>query len=118
MPEYDSIRGSRITYERKQDRQLSVGYLQLESKAAHALTKLRNKVAEEEAKAITGDGPGVPCVSDPESFSGDNLLSDRDAALTCAPCPSFNECKIYALLAHPAHGVYFGTVKRMEIPDD
>jgi hypothetical protein len=118
VAEYDSIRGSRITYERKQDRQLSVGYLQLESKAAHALTKLRNKVAEEEAKAITGEGPGVPCVADPESFSGDNLLSDRDAALACAPCPAYNECRVFALLGRPAHGIFAGQRHVMEIPDD
>lgn len=114
------ISGYRIVGERKQDRQLSLSYLALKPEAAHALDKLRRKVDEEERKKDRGvrGAKGVPCVAHPDDFSGDELLSERDAQLACSPCPAKELCKAYALIARPAHGVWGGTVREMNIPDD
>jgi len=118
MTDSPSIRGYKIVGERKQDRQLSLSYLALKPEAAHALDKLRRKVDEEERKKDQGLGKGVPCVARPDDFSGDELLSERDAQLACSPCPARELCKAYALIARPAHGVWGGTVREMNIPDD
>lgn len=115
-----AIRGYRIQAERKQDRQLSLSYLALKPEAAHALDKLRRKVDEEERKKDRGvrGAKGVPCVARPDDFSGDELLSERDALLACSSCPALALCRTYADVARPAHGVYAGRVKNMEIPND
>lgn len=105
---YTPIRGFRIVGEKKEDRQLSVAYLHPKHEAAAALDKLRKKVLAD----------GSNCAGREEEFSGDNLISERDAALACAGCPAFKECDFYRLVARPGHGVYAGTVKNMEIPDD
>lgn len=118
MTDSPSIRGYKIVGERKQDRQLSLSYLALKPEAAHALDKLRRKVDEEERKKDQGVGKGVPCVARPDDFSGDELLSERDAMLACSGCPALALCRTYADVARPAHGVYGGRVKNMEIPED
>lgn len=105
---YTPIRGFRIQHERKEDRQLSVGYLHPKHEAANALDSLRRKVLDE----------GSNCTGREEEFSGDTLLSEREAQLACAGCSAFRECDFYRLVARPGHGVYAGTVKNMEIPDD
>lgn len=114
----ESIRGYRIVGDVKQDRQLSLNYLLLKPEASHALDKLRRKVDEEERKKDQGRGKGIPCVANPEGFSGDNLISERDAQLACSGCPALKLCRTYADVARPAHGVYGGRVKNMEIPND
>lgn len=118
MNDSPSIRGYKIVGERKQDRQLSLSYLALKPEAAHALDKLRRKVDEEERKKDRGEGKGVPCVARPDDFSGDDLLSERDAMLACSGCAALSLCRTYADVARPAHGIYGGRVKNMEIPND
>lgn len=112
------IAGYRIVGERKQDRQLSLSYLALKPEAAHALDKLRRKVDEEERKKDRGEGKGVPCVARPDDFSGDDLLSERDAQLACAGCPAFTQCDIYRIVSRSPHGILAGVRKQMDIPND
>lgn len=118
MNDSSSIRGYKIVGERKQDRQLSLSYLALKPEAAHALDKLRRKVDEEERKKDQGLGKGVPCVARPDDFSGDELLSERDAQLACAGCPAFTQCDIYRIVSRSPHGILAGVRKNMELPND
>lgn len=118
MNDSPSIRGYKIVGERKQDRQLSLSYLALKPEAAHALDKLRRKVDEEERKKDQGLSKGVPCVARPDDFSGDDLLSERDAQLACAGCAAFTQCDIYRIVSRSPHGILAGVRKNMEIPND
>lgn len=115
---YTPIRGFRIQHERREDKQLSVNYLHQKSEAVKARKKLVAKVTQETLRAEQGEGPGVPCVSDPEGFSGDNLISERDAQLFCHSCPAFKECDVYRIVSRDPHGILAGVRKNMEIPDD
>lgn len=109
------IRGYRPLPERKLERQYSVNNLTLNHEQAKALKNLTDKVTAEEMKKERGEGPGIPCVGRFEEFSGDNLMSERDAQLTCAGCPAFRECDIFRIIGKPAHGIYAGVRKNMVI---
>lgn len=99
---YQSIRGYRVLGDPpKPDRQLSVDYLRLKPEAAHALANLRKSQREN----------GANCNDNAEFFSGDELPSDRDAALACAGCESFAACDIFKKLGHPSWGVWSGEVR-------
>lgn len=115
---YTPIRGFRIQHERKEDRQLSVGYLHQKPEAVKAREKLVAQVTEATLANEQGNGPAVPCVSDPEGFSGDNLISERDAQLLCHSCPAFQACDVYRIVSRSPHGILAGQRKVMEIPDD
>lgn len=96
----ESIRGYRITYEKKPQRELSMDYLMQSHEAAEAQRKLWLAAAEE----------GAPCVTNPEPYIGDDLPTDREAAKLCATCPVFDLCRDFAEKAHPAWGVHAGKV--------
>lgn len=113
-----SIRGYKPLPDRKVEKQYSVNNLLLGHAEAKALKNLNDKVTSEEMKKERGEGKGVPCVGGAEEFSGDNLLSERDAQLACAGCPAFRECDIFRIVARPSHGIFAGHRKNMEIPND
>ena len=101
MTEPSSIRGYKILGDAKPEKQYSVEYLKLTTDSAKALHNLRKSVAEK----------GANCVGRADEFSGDTLPSDREAMLMCGGCPSRVACRVYLEVAHPAWGVYDGTVK-------
>ncbi len=118
MTDPSPVRGYRVLADRKVEKQYSVNNLLLGHAEAKALKNLNDKVTAEEMKKERGEGKGVPCVGRAEEFSGDNLLSERDAQLACSSCKAAELCRIYADIARPAHGIYSGRVKNMVIPDD
>lgn len=87
--------------DQKPDRQLSYDYLKLNSEAARALTALRESVRKR----------GANCKGRENEFSGDTLMSPRDAQLECAGCPSFEACDFFKKVAHPAWGTWAGEVR-------
>jgi len=103
-----TIRGYRVVGEQKPDRQLSYEYLKQSSEAAHALTALREAVRTK----------GSNCSGREDEFSGDTLMSSRDAQLECAGCPSFEECEFYKKVAHPAWGTWAGEVRGRGVMED
>lgn len=118
--DYPVTRGYRVLADRKIEKQYSVNNLLLGHAEAKALKNLTDKVTSEEMKKERGvrGATGVPCVGRAEEFSGDNLLSERDAQLACSSCKAAELCRIYADIARPAHGIYSGRVKNMVIPND
>lgn len=118
MVDLNPIRGYKPLPDRKVEKQYSVNNLLLGHAEAKALKNLTDKVTAEEMKKERGEGKGVPCVGRAEEFSGDNLLSERDGQLACAGCPAFKECDIFRIVARPSHGIFAGTRRNMEIPDD
>lgn len=116
----DVIRGYKVLSDRKVEKQYSVNNLLLSKTEAEAYSILNKAVTEAELAKERGvrGATGVPCVGREQEFSGDNLLSERDAQLACAGCPAFAKCDIVRLVARPAHGIYAGVRKNMEIPDD
>lgn len=118
MVDLNPVRGYKVLADRKVEKQYSVNNLLLGHAEAKALKNLTDKVTAEEMKKERGEGKGVPCVGRAEEFSGDNLLSDRDAQLACAGCPSFKECDIFRIVGRPSHGIFAGIRRNMEIPDD
>lgn len=118
MTDPSPVRGYRVLADRKVEKQYSVNNLLLGHAEAKALKNLNDKVTAEEMKKERGEGRGVPCVGRAEEFSGDNLLSERDAELSCYSCPAMKLCSEYFLIARPAHGIYGGKVRNMNIPDD
>lgn len=113
-----SIRGYRVLADRKIEKQYSVNNLLLNHAEAKALENRDKKIALEEMKKTRGEGKGVPCIGRAEDFSGDDLMGEREAQLACAGCPAFKECDIYRIVARPSHGIFAGTRRNMEIPDD
>jgi len=118
MVDLTPVRGYKPLPDRKVEKQYSVNNLLLGHAEAKALKNLTDKVTSEEMKKERGEGKGVPCVGRAEEFSGDNLLSERDAQLACSSCKAAELCRIYADIARPAHGIYSGRVKNMVIPND
>lgn len=120
MTDPSPVRGYRVLADRKVEKQYSVNNLLLGHAEAKALKNLTDRVTAEEMKKERGDrgAKGVPCVGREEEFSGDNLLSERDGQLACAGCPAFKECDTFRIVARPAHGIFAGTRRNMEIPND
>jgi len=120
MVDPNPVRGYRVLADRKVEKQYSVNNLLLNKTEAEAYSTLNKAVGKAELAKERGvpGAKGVPCVGRAEEFSGDNLLSERDAQLACAGCPVFAQCDIVRLVARPAHGVYAGVRKNMEIPND
>ena len=96
-----SIRGYRILGDKKPERELSYEYLKLNHEATKAQDALRESVRKN----------GANCLGQEDKFSGDTLMSDRDAQLACASCPSFEQCDFFRKVAHPGWGVFGGVVK-------
>lgn len=118
MVDPNPVRGYRVLADRKVEKQYSVNNLLLGHAEAKALKNLTDKVTAEEMKKERGEGKGVPCVGRAEEFSGDNLLSERDGQLACAGCAAFAQCDTFRIVARPAHGIFAGIRRNMEIPDD
>lgn len=93
----NTIPGYRPVGDRPKDRQLSMGYLQQSAESARLLTVLNNT-------------PGKNCDGRADEFAGDDLPTDREAELMCSTCAAFDLCRQYAESAHPAFGVWAGTV--------
>lgn len=104
MSEYGSVRGYRLTYEKKEDRQLSYGYMLQDARSS--------KLNQDLWRAAANPGDPAPCVGREDEFSGDTLPSDREAALMCAQCPlaTFRLCGEWAEASHLAFGVAGGKV--------
>lgn len=100
MTDHSSVRGYRIVGDAPKQRELSFGYLQHSSEASRLLQELWSRAPVE----------GANCVGRTEEFSGDELPTDREAALLCAGCPLSSLCREYAESAHPAWGVLGGKV--------
>lgn len=118
MVDLTPVRGYKVLADRKVEKQYSVNNLLLTKTEAEAYSVLNKAVGKAELAKERGEGKGVPCVDRPDDFSGDNLLSERDAQLACAGCPVFAQCDIVRIVARPAHGIYAGVRKNMEIPND
>ena len=120
MVDLTPVRGYKPLPDRKVEKQYSVNNLLLNHAEAKALKNLTDKVTAEEMKKERGvrGATGVPCVGRAEEFSGDNLLSERDAQLACAGCAAFAQCDTFRIVARPAHGIFAGIRRNMEIPDD
>lgn len=97
MAEY--IPGYRPQGDRPKQRSLSMDYLQQTSKASNLLAELWRRAPEE----------GAPCVGKAE-WTADELPTDKEAQIMCAPCPVRDLCGEYAKEAHPAWGVLGGKV--------
>ena len=85
----------------KPDRMLSTAYLQQTSRASKLLRELWHRAPIE----------GAPCVGKAEQWTSDDLPTDREAQLACSSCPVFDLCKEYTEEAHPAWGLWAGTVR-------
>lgn len=108
MNDYPVIKGYRILGTKKPDKQLSYGYLQLNADAASAHEALRKSVREN----------GSNCAGREDEFAGDTLMSDREAMLECAGCPSYSECEFFRQVAHPGWGTWAGVVKGRGIMEE
>lgn len=77
-------------------------YLQQDRNAANLLRELWETAPKE----------GAPCVGNEEQFAGEDLPTDKEAALMCATCPAKTRkvCSDYTKAAHPAWGVFDGRV--------
>lgn len=95
----DYIPGSRPRADRPRERQLSMDYLQQSSKSSNLLAELWRRAPQE----------GAPCVGRAE-WTADELPTDREAQILCAPCPLISLCGEYAREAHVAWGVWAGRV--------
>lgn len=113
MTEYPAIPGSRVIGEpTKPEKEFSLDYLRLKGPQAKALRALHSKVREVTVRhEVDSLEPSVPCVGRADEFSGDELLSEREAELACARCPAFKECAFYLEVARPMWGVYAGAVR-------
>lgn len=94
----DFIKGYRPRADRPRERSLSYDYMLQTPKAS----KLLN---------ILWTSKDKNCEGREEEFSGDDLPTDREAQLMCAGCPLKKTCGEYAREAHPAWGVWEGTVR-------
>jgi hypothetical protein len=103
----ESIRGYRITGDRPKERQLSMDYLKQSHTAAKLLTVLRTEAVKQ----------GANCLGNPEKWTGEELPSDRQAALDCASCPVWDLCNNYREAAHPAWGNWAGVVKGRKLQE-
>ena len=101
MTDHSSIRGFRIVGDAPKQRELSMGYLQQSSEASRLLQELWHRAPIE----------GAPCVGNSEAFTGDTLMTDREAQLACSPCALKDLCLKYADTAHVAYGTWGGTVR-------
>lgn len=108
MNREQTVRGFRVLGDRKPERELSYEYLKLGHEATLAQDALRDSVRKN----------GANCVGREDEFSGDRLMSDRDAQLECAGCPSFTACDLFRKVAHPAWGVFAGHVKGRGLMED
>lgn len=86
---------------------MSFEYLHQTPKAAKLLSILRNEVAKTE----------TPCSVDPDKWTNDELPTDREAQLMCAPCPLREMCLEYAQEAHASWGVWGGTVRGRKLKE-
>lgn len=105
----NTIRGYRPQADRPRERELSYDYMLQTPKAARLLKML-------------WAAPEKNCTGDPDKWTSDDLPTDREAQLLCSGCPLLNNiCKEYTEEAHPAWGVWAGTVrgrKLKEVMDD
>lgn len=92
------IRGYRPRADRPKTRELVMEYLQQTPRAAKLLK-------------VLWETPNKNCEGKTEEFSGEDLPTDREAQLMCAGCDALATCGIYRDEAHPAWGVWSGTVK-------
>lgn len=103
----EHIRGYRILGDRPKDRSLSMEYLQQSPKAAKLLKELWDRAPKE----------GANCVGEPEKWTSEDLPTDREAQMMCAGCPMLQLCREYTDAAHPAWGVWAGTVKGRKLKE-
>lgn len=102
----DTIRGYKVLGDRPKDRQLSMEYIQQTHREVSLHTPL----------TLAAGDKGASCLNRPEDFSvgsedgGDDLPTDREAQMLCAPCPIMQQCREYAELKHPSYGVWGGKV--------
>lgn len=92
------IRGYRPVGDRPRERQLALEYLQQTPRAAKLLK-------------VLWETPNKNCEGKTEEFSGEELQTDREAALACAGCAALKVCAEYRDEAHPAWGTWGSTVK-------
>lgn len=112
MNDYPVIRGFKIVGVRKPDKQLSVEYMK-RPEANPVQVELYSKVPG----WITEDGeemPPAPCNGD-DWFISDDLPTDKEAFLACAPCPLWDLCSEFAKQSHAAFGVLGGKVYGREL---
>lgn len=107
LADRETVKGYRIVGDRPKDRQLSYTYMQQDGKSAKLLTILRTEAVKQ----------GANCLGKPEQWTGDELPTDREAALMCATCPVFDLCKEYTDAAHPAWAVWAGVVKGRKLKE-
>jgi hypothetical protein len=110
MRDYEqSVRGYRITGDPpKPDKRFNYDYMQQTPEQVKAHEALKQSVREN----------GANCVGRADFFSGDTLPTDHEARLACAGCDSFAACEFYKQIAHPAYGVYAGTVVGRGLMED
>lgn len=101
MNNEQTVRGYRVIGERKPDKHASADYLMLKPEASHALKDLWR----------TASKKGAHCLNREDEFRGDELMTDQEAQLACAGCPSFQECDIFRRLGHPGWGTWAGVVQ-------
>lgn len=106
MASDETIKGYRPQADRPKQRSLSFDYLQQSSKSARLLAELWRRAPEENA----------PCVGKAE-WTADELPTDRQAQLMCAPCPLLVLCEEYRQAAHPSWGVWSGKVQGRNLRD-
>lgn len=107
MANEQSIRGYKIVGDRPKDRSLSMDYLQQSAKASKLLRELWDRAPKE----------GANCVGEAEKWTSEDLPTDREAQLMCSSCPLVSLCREYAEAAHPAWGVWAGTVKGRKLKE-
>lgn len=105
----ETIRGYKITYEKKAPRELSMDYLMQTHEAAALQTQLREAIAEN----------GSPCQTDPERWQPDELPTDKEAQRMCATCPlaTFQICDAFRKASSQTYGVYAGKVEGRKLQE-
>lgn len=101
MNNEQTVRGYRVLGERKPEKQYNTDSLMLKPEASHALIALH---------VATGK-KGANCLNREDEFRGDTLMTDGEAQLACAGCPSMPECDIFRRLGHPGWGTWAGVVQ-------
>lgn len=110
----DYIPGYRPGSEGSTPKMYSVRHLMLTPEASKAQSDLYRATWDAADAHERGEGPPVPCYNNPEPFTGDELMSPREAQATCAVCPVKKLCGTFAELSQPSWGVHSGHVYREE----
>ena len=108
------IPGSRPGSEGVTPKMYSVRHLMLTPEATKAQTALYKGVWAAADAHEAGEGPAVPCYGNPEPFTGDELMTPRDAQAICSTCPVKKLCADFAEKSNPTHGIYAGRVYQEE----